>query len=44
MFRIPIVLLAGLSLLAPAVAQAAPELSTSDQLKTRRYVSAGDRA
>src|SRR3954466_5744465 len=26
------------------VAMAAPELSTSDQLKTRRYVSAGDRA
>src|SRR3954471_1366984 len=26
------------------VAVAAPELSTSDQLKTRRYVSAGDRA
>jgi hypothetical protein len=26
------------------VAEAAPELSTSDQLKTRRYVSAGDRA
>jgi hypothetical protein len=26
------------------VAAAAPELSTSDQLKTRRYVSAGDRA
>jgi hypothetical protein len=26
------------------VAMAAPELSTTDQLKTRRYVSAGDRA
>src|ERR671925_1587573 len=26
------------------VAVAAPELSTSDQLKTRRYVTAGDRA
>jgi hypothetical protein len=31
--------------LGPAAAQAAPpELSTSDQLNTRRYVSAGDRA
>ena len=28
----------------PAAATAAPELSTDDQLKTRRYVSAGDRA
>jgi hypothetical protein len=28
---------------APA-ASASPELSTSDQLKTRRYVAAGDRA
>src|SRR5215208_4891198 len=31
-------------LAAPAAAAASPELSTSDQLKTRRYVSAGDRA
>src|SRR4051794_25092314 len=32
-------------LLGAAAAQAAtPELSTTDQLKTRRYVSAGDRA
>ncbi len=30
--------------MVPAAAQAAPELSTSDQLKARRYVSAGDRA
>ena len=38
-------LVAGL-LAAPAVAAAAspPELSTSDQLKTRRYVAAGERA
>src|SRR5215218_10488650 len=28
----------------PGAAAAAPELSTDDQLKTRRYVSAGDRA
>src|SRR3954451_11956481 len=33
------------ALVGPGVAMAAnPELSTSDQLKTRRYVSAGDRA
>ena len=38
-----IVVAAGL-LAVPAVAPAAPELSTSDQLKTRRYVAAGDRA
>ena len=31
-------------LAVPSVAAAAPELSTSDQLNTRRYVSAGDRA
>src|SRR3954453_19913066 len=31
-------------LIGSGVAVAAPELSTSDQLKTRRYVSAGDRA
>ena len=31
-------------LAVPAAASAAPELSTSDQLNTRRYVSAGDRA
>jgi len=36
-------LAAGL-LAAPAVAAASPELSTSDQLKTRRYVAAGERA
>jgi hypothetical protein len=43
-FRVVIALVAGVILLAPAAAQAAPELSTSDQLKTRRYVSAGERA
>src|SRR3954451_11322017 len=31
-------------LATPAVAVASPELSTSDQLKTRRYVAAGERA
>ena len=31
-------------LAVPSAAAAAPELSTSDQLNTRRYVSAGDRA
>ena len=38
--------LAGIALdiTTATAAQAAPELSTSDQLKTRRYVSAGDRA
>src|SRR5512133_1705421 len=40
---VPFVLAAAL-LAAPAVAAASPELSTSDQLKTRRYVAAGDRA
>ena len=44
MFRVVIALVAGAILLAPAAAQAAPELSTSDQLKTRRYVAAGERA
>jgi hypothetical protein len=33
-----------LAITTATAAQAAPELSTSDQLKTRRYVSAGDRA
>lgn len=36
--------LAAVLLAIPSAASAAPELSTSDQLKTRRYVSAGDRA
>ena len=36
-------LAAGL-LAAPAVAAGSPELSTSDQLNTRRYVAAGERA
>src|SRR3954451_23420872 len=40
---VPFLLLTVL-LSAPAAAFAAPELSTSDQLKTRRYVAAGDRA
>ncbi|HYZ28429.1 MAG TPA: hypothetical protein VE570_05175 [Thermoleophilaceae bacterium] len=31
-------------LAAPSAASASPELSTSDQLNTRRYVAAGDRA
>src|SRR5215207_5798055 len=31
-------------LAVPAAASAGPELSTDDQLKTRRYVTAGDRA
>src|SRR5215218_9178094 len=31
-------------LVAPAMAAASPELSTSDQLNTRRYVAAGERA
>ena len=44
--RLRIAVLAGLALAATTAtaAQAAPELSTSDQLKTRRYVSAGERA
>jgi hypothetical protein len=33
-----------LAAMTSGVAAAAPELSTKDQLKTRRYVSAGDRA
>jgi hypothetical protein len=40
---VPFVLVIAL-LAAPAAAAASPELSTSDQLKTRRYVAAGDRA
>jgi hypothetical protein len=43
-FRVIPALVAGAILLAPAAAIAAPQLSTSDQLKTRRYVSAGERA
>jgi hypothetical protein len=42
--RVVFALVAGAILLAPAAAAASPELSTSDQLKTRRYVSAGERA
>ena len=44
--RIKRAALAGIALAitTATAAQAAPELSTSDQLKTRRYVSAGDRA
>src|SRR3954464_14881761 len=40
-------IVAGVALAATmtsGVAAAAPELSTKDQLKTRRYVTAGDRA
>ena len=40
---VPVVLVIAL-FAAPAAASASPELSTSDQLKTRRYVAAGDRA
>ena len=44
--RTPVIaaLLAASSLLAPALAQAAPELSTSDRLDDRRYVASGPRA
>ena len=41
--RVALVLV-GASLLAPSVAQAASERSTSDRLQDRRYVAAGDRA
>src|SRR4051812_16861627 len=36
--------LAAAMLAAPALAAASPELSTTDQLNTRRYVAAGERA
>src|SRR4051794_35803093 len=36
--------LAAVLVAAPAVAAASPELSTTDQLSTRRYVAAGERA
>src|SRR3954462_12679869 len=45
--RIMRAIAAGVALAATmtsGVAMAAPELSTRDQLKTRRYVAAGDRA
>jgi hypothetical protein len=44
MRRVVPLLLATALLAGPAAASAAPELSTTDQLKTRRYVAAGDRA
>ena len=45
MNRIVAVLLAALWVAAvPALAQAAPELSTSDRLQDRRYAAAGERA
>jgi hypothetical protein len=43
-FRVVIALVAGVILLAPSVALAGPERSTSDRLQDRRYVAAGDRA
>jgi hypothetical protein len=43
-FRVVLALVAGAILLAPATAIAAPELSTSDRLKDRRYVAASERA
>src|SRR4051794_31405245 len=42
--RAAALLLVGASLLAPSVAQAASERSTSDRLQDRRYVAAGERA
>src|SRR3954469_18876418 len=44
MFRATVVVLAALALLSPSVAKAAHELSTSDQLDARRFVTAGPRA
>jgi hypothetical protein len=44
MLRVTVVVLAALTLLAPSVAQAADELSTSDQLDARRFVTSGPRA
>src|ERR687886_83911 len=44
MRRSALAVLVNLVLLVPAGAAASPELSTSDQLNTRRYVAAGDRA
>src|SRR4051794_24401271 len=43
MFRATVVVLAALALLSPSVAKAADELSTSDQLDARRFVTAGPR-
>src|SRR3954449_9344673 len=44
MFRATVVVLAALALLSASVAKAADELSTSDQLDARRFVTAGPRA
>ena len=45
MFRVTVVVLAALALLSPSVAAAAPdELSTTDRLDARRFVTAGPRA
>jgi hypothetical protein len=44
MFRVAAVVLAAVALLTPSVAKAADELSTSDQLDARRFVTAGPRA
>jgi len=45
MFRVTVVVLAALALLAPSVAAAATdELSTTDRLDARRFVTAGPRA
>src|SRR4051794_9451407 len=44
MRRFVLFVLVGVLLVLPAASAASPELSTSDQLKTRRYVAAGDRA
>ena len=45
MFRVMVVVLAALALLAPSVAAAATdELSTTDRLDARRFVTAGPRA
>ena len=45
MFRVTVVVLAALALLAPSVAAAATdEFSTTDRLDARRFVTAGPRA
>ena len=44
MFRVTVIVAAALALLTPSVAIAADELSTTDRLDARRFVTAGPRA
>ena len=44
MFRVTVIVAAAFALLSPSVALAADELSTTDRLDARRFVTAGPRA